>query len=324
MALAIALSLSATAVTFKKYEVRSGKVSYTIRGSGNVMGATQEVAGKKRLIFDQYGFRELEEEATVEKFNIMGQTQKKQSHTLTYRNGTKVEIADFQRKSISETEAPGMELMIAAANQNLAQMGKDFLKQMGGKKVGTDTVAGYRCDVWKLPAVTQCIYKGVPLRIDSEMMGIHRVETATRAEFDVPVSDADYKIPDFPRRNVSAVPAGGGTAPTPQEIKAMMRSMGASGAAADPVAILKQEMLAQEPALRFVKSCLEKSRKLSEANECEKMFSHRVGEPSQPFDRWDEATKRATLKEIDKAIDSSECVLKATTLQEMQKCEPEE
>ena len=320
------LSFAAPAATFKKYEVRSGKVNYTIHGSGNIMGSTQKLAGKKHLIFDQYGFRELEEEATVQTIDVMGQRHKEKNHKLLYRNGTKVKIVDFQHETVTETEPPGMVLMIAAARQNLTQMGENFLKQMGARKVGTDTVAGYRCDIWKLPAVTQCLYRGVPLRIESNVMGIRRVETATKAEFDVPVSEADYKIPDFPIRNLRVPSMGNGAAPTPQEMKAMMQGMGRSGSApaADPVSIMKQQFLAQEPTFRFAKTCLDMSKKLSEANDCEKMFSHRLGEPSQPFKEWDAKTKASVLKEINRALKSMDCVRKAQTMQAIGQCEPKD
>ena len=219
-----------------------------------------------------------------------------------------------------------MALMIAAARQNLTQMGENFLKQMGGRKVGTDTVAGYRCDLWRLPAVTQCLYRGVPLRIESNVMGIRRVETATKAEFDVPVSEADYKIPDFPTRNLRVPSMGNGAAPTPQEMQAMMammQGMGRPGSApsADPVSTIKQQFLAREPLFRFIKRCLASSRTLLQANDCERKFSHRLGEPSRPFTVWDAGTKASVLKEIGKTLESIECIRKARTMQEIQQCE---
>ncbi len=325
MALVITLSLSAAAVTFKKYEVRSGKVSYTIRGSGNVMGAAQELAGKKRLIFDQYGFRELEEEATVEKVNVLGQMHKEKRHTLVFRNGTKVKIADFRRRTITETEPPGMAMMIAAAKQNLTQMGEEFLKKMGGRKVGTDTVAGYRCDVWKLPIVTQCIYKGVPLRIESDVMGMHQVTIATKAKFDVPVTQSDYKLPDFPVRQLPAYP---GTPQGTLSVEEMGRMMGAlqrgmkSPHTASPLALMKQEALAQLPAYKSLRKCLEKSENLSEANGCERVFSERIGTPSQPIDHWDDAIKKSALQEIDEALDAFKCMQKAKSMEALQRCAP--
>lgn len=321
------IGTAAHAKVFKKYEVRSAKVNYSIRGSGNVMGAMLKEEGEKRLLFDQYGFRQLEEEKTTRTTMIMGQPRVEREHKARYRNGTKVKEVDYIRQTSREFEPPSTALMIAAANQNLVQMGEEFLRQMGGKKIGADTVAGYRCDVWKFPVVTQCIYRGVPLRTESSAVGIRRIETATKAEFDVPVSPQSYKLPDFPGQQIPKSDEMG--APAPEEIQKALRQMqqGQSrkfGVSTDPLAIMKQEYLAQEPDYRFAKTCFQLSKKLSEANDCEKMFSHRIGEPSQPISRWDEATKRSILKDIDRTLKSMECVKKARTLQAMERCEPRE
>ncbi len=74
-----------------------------------------------------------------------------------------------------------------------------MMKQMGGKKTGTDQVLGYNCDVWTLMGSTkQCMYKGIPLKIESNVMGIKSREIATKVEFDISLSKDDFKLPDFP------------------------------------------------------------------------------------------------------------------------------
>jgi hypothetical protein len=203
--LLVAAGAAQGGVTFKKYEVRSGEVRYRIEGSGSVMGAKMEEEGTKRLLFDQYGFREWTEEKSVRRTDVMGKVSLEKTDRVMFRNGTKVREADRVRKSLREYEPPGMALMVAAARQNLAQMGEEFLKQMGGEKIGTDRVAGYECDLWKLPVVTQCIYKGVPLRIVTNAMGMKRSETAVEAKFDIPVDPKRYRVPEFPA-SASPVP----------------------------------------------------------------------------------------------------------------------
>jgi len=46
--------------------------------------------------------------------------------------------------------------------------------------------------------IKQCIYKGIPLRIDSNIMGLKSVEVATKAEFDIALNDDDFKLPEYP------------------------------------------------------------------------------------------------------------------------------
>jgi hypothetical protein len=315
--------LSAGAVTFKKYEVKSGELRYLIEGSGNVMGAKMEEDGTKRLIFDQYGFREWTEEKSARRTEVMGQVSLDRTDRVIFRNGTKVQEADRIHKTLREYEAPGMAQMVAAARQNLAQMGEAFLKQMGGKRIGTDRVAGYPCELWRLPGVTQCLYKGVPLRIVTEVMGQRRSETAVEAKFDLPIDPQRYRVPAYPR-SAAAVP--GGISPMGEGALPAMPPAGASVRGGDPSAMMlegmKRELLRREKDLRFVRRCLEGSRTLAEANACEKRFSQRLGEASEPMKRWDGATKKKTLKEIDDALKAMECVKRAKSMAEIEGCGP--
>ena len=64
--------LYAGANQLKMYGVESGKIDYTISGSGNVMGVTTKTAGKKRVIFDKFGARSLTEENRIQKTVIGG------------------------------------------------------------------------------------------------------------------------------------------------------------------------------------------------------------------------------------------------------------
>ena len=73
----------------KRYEVKSGKIEYTLKGSGEMMGGMVKIKsiGKKRLIFDNYGLKELSEENKVSKNTTMGTTKVDKTHSLKYMNG---------------------------------------------------------------------------------------------------------------------------------------------------------------------------------------------------------------------------------------------
>ena len=75
-----------------------------------------------------------------------------------------------------------------------------------GKKTGTDKVLGYTCEVWELMGVKQCIYKGIPLRVESNIMGMKNMEIATKAEFEISLSKDNFKLPDFPLTNEMGSP----------------------------------------------------------------------------------------------------------------------
>jgi hypothetical protein len=84
------------------------------------------------------------------------------------------------------------------AGKNVGQASEAMIKSMGGKKVGTDKVLGYSCDVWDLMGIKQCIYKGIPLSIESNIMGLKSIQVATKADFDISLSEDDFKLPNFP------------------------------------------------------------------------------------------------------------------------------
>ena len=200
---AVLISGLAQAKEMERYGVKSAKIEYDIKGSGDIMGMVKtKMVGKKRLIFDNYGAKELEEESKVSKETAMGNTKVTKTHTLRYLNGAIVYSVDFDKKEITRQQNSGLAMAnMISGGQSLKDKGEAMLKQMGGKKIGTDKVAGYSCDVWDLSGVKQCIYQGVPLRIESNIMGIKSLEVATKASFDLSLNADDFKLPDYPVYN---------------------------------------------------------------------------------------------------------------------------
>ncbi len=196
--------LFAGADMMKKYDVKNAKIEYKIKGSGNIMGMVQiKTIGKKRVIFDNYGVKNLTEESKVSKETTAGKTKVNKVHNIKYMNGGIIYSVDFKRKVITRMENQAMAMtMLLGGGKNVKQTGEAMMKRMGGKKIGTDKVLNYTCDVWDLMGVKQCIYKGIPLRIESDIMGLKSVEIATKAEFDISLSKDDFKLPNFPFVNM--------------------------------------------------------------------------------------------------------------------------
>jgi hypothetical protein len=184
----------------KKYDVKSGKIEYSIKESGNIMGMVKiKGIGKKRVIFDNYGVKDLTEESKVKKETTGGQTKVDKTHTIQYMNDGIVYSVDFKKKTIVRMDNPAMAMgALFGGGKNMKQTGEAMLKSMGGKKTGTDKVLGYTCDVWDVMGVKQCIYKGVPLRIESNLMGLKSTEIATKATFDLSLNEDDFKLPEYP------------------------------------------------------------------------------------------------------------------------------
>ena len=43
-----------------------------------------------------------------------------------------------------------------------------------------------------------CIYKGVPLKTETNTMGLKQIQIAKSAKFDISISDDKFKLPNYP------------------------------------------------------------------------------------------------------------------------------
>jgi hypothetical protein len=298
--------------------------------------------GKKRIVFDDYGAKSLEERVEVKKETTMGQTQTTKTHTLVYMDGDTVYSVDFDRKQITKTTNPGKAMLAAMGNGKSAKdAGLAMMKKMGGKKIGTDTVLGYTCDVWELMGTKQCIYKGITLKIESDIMGLKQTEVATKADFDISTDDDTFKLPDFPVTDMTSDVSGATmdakqaeqTMKAAAALGAMMQGMsqGTNGKAPTQeqmgaalqnamLPVMKQQVLAQEAPLRWARNCLAHAHTLSAAQRCSDAASREMGEPTERLSSWDTNTKAQTLQEIDESLAVMACVKNAQNAQAVDAC----
>ncbi len=338
------------------FDIESGKVTYSISGSANMMGMQMQTKGKKRLIFDKYGARNLTETVKLEKRSGMGGNETTKTHTMTLMDGEMLYVADFNHKTITKMPNVGAAML---GGGDMKKKGLAMMKQMGGKKIGTDKVLGYTCDVWELMGTKQCIYKGVTLKVESNVMGVVNKEIATDAQFGISLSESDFKLPDFPvqdRVGMMGNPMGaqGGDMaiqqPSAEDIAKMAEAVKAMGAAMQKSGIdmnhpnmsaedqqklgeamgaalvgalmpqMKQQIIEQEKAMKFAKKCLTDADTLAQAQKCAQRVDEMMGESGEPLDKWDTQTKQETLQEIDRALEGVACVKRAKTAQAMQQC----
>ena len=339
---------------YKMYGVESGKIDYTISGSGNIMGVETKVAGKKRILFKEYGAKSLTEENQVQKTVMGGKSNIQKPHKLTYLDGAILYSADMEEKRITRMQNPAIAMMGAlGGGKSPMEMGEVMLKKMGGKKIGTDKVLGYTCDVWEAMGTKQCIYKGIPLKIESNVMGIKNTEVATKAEFDISIPDEDFKLPDFPLYDMYGKKIDKANLAKLDEkekkeaergAEALAEAMGAMASAAQSVGVkpgeapsasqekemenammaamlprMKQRVLEQGKALLKARACLSKADSIKEAKACTREMDDGGGE-SEDLKEWNEKTKKETLTQIDQALVGMACVKKAETMDQMNGC----
>jgi hypothetical protein len=197
IALLLTSSLFADA---KRYDVKSGIITYKIEGGGSILGVTTKTSGTQKLYFKDYGNIEMQE--IDEQTTTMGTTTK--SHTRTKIVHGTVYVVDEDEKQIIKKDITMLKEMDKKGT-DIGAMGKDMLQKMGGKKVGKGKVLGYPCEIWEIMGSKIWIYKGVPLKTEANIMGFKHLEVATSAKFNINVPDKYFKLPDYPVLTVDAM-----------------------------------------------------------------------------------------------------------------------
>ncbi len=186
----------------KRYEVTSGIVHYTSTISGKVLGSTISGSGTEDLYFKDWGAIELVEEKSTKTThtNIFGKkkTEVTHSHTMSKLNNGESYSVDFDKKVIFLRRDMAMDMAKAfQPNADAGKVGKSMLESIGGKKIGTEKILGYTCDVWDVNGAKQWMYKGVVLKLKITVMGITTLKEATSAKFNTTVAQSHFKLPDF-------------------------------------------------------------------------------------------------------------------------------
>ncbi len=172
-----------SAQDFKRYEFKSGKVKYTSTGS---------MTGTETMYFDNYGMLELKEtKATLEMMGI-----KQVTDTKTIMNGKWVYTIDKNSGEANKVENPLYSMFPKGGD--LEKVGEEMMINMGGKKIGTETLLGKKCGIWEIKKLMSkvWVWKSIPLKSEVNMMGMNITQIATSVEVDINVSADKFKIPE--------------------------------------------------------------------------------------------------------------------------------
>lgn len=181
--------------TFKRYPVKSGMILYDINTTGTAPGLTTHTVGVSRLVFSDWGARELKEDDATEiqsgDFN-----EETARHSMSKMDYGTIYTVDFDENVTYQTRDRNIDIAIAQG-ADMSEESLEILKEMKAIKAGTDTVAGYTCDIWKTRDQNICIYKGIPLKITIESAGFTSIRTAQVVILDKPISDNEFLLPGF-------------------------------------------------------------------------------------------------------------------------------
>lgn len=179
-----------------RYDVKSAIVEYQIAGSGEVMGEKASLSGTSKLYFKNFGDLELSEEKIVQSSNA----DEEEEHNITKIVGTKMYNVDFNEKVIYQQE-----MVQDEENPLLNLKNSDTLTSMGAKKIGSEAILGYKCDIWQLGEDKIWIYNSVPLKFVSKSLGLVQIQEAKLAVFNVDIKDDKFKLPPFPVKAIDDV-----------------------------------------------------------------------------------------------------------------------
>jgi len=181
---------------FKRYPVESATILYDVDTTGQSSGLKTRTLGVARLVFDQWGAREIKEEDSTEvQTGDFNETHNRRSLSMI-DNGTIYSI-DYDDNVTYKTRDRDMDAAIAEG-KDLSGENFEFLKELHALKVGTETIVGLTCDLWQGSGQEVCLYQGIPLRITVEAEGFRSSRTAVYAKINLPVKESEFSLPHFP------------------------------------------------------------------------------------------------------------------------------
>ena len=328
---------------YKKYKFKSGVVFYDEKVSSFDNNLNSQVRGIARLVFDNWGAKELKEEdlSEVQSGNFKD---KRSRHTLTMTDFGTIYTVDYDDKVIYKTRDKDLDLDIMQ-RVDLSDEAVKQLKEMGAKIIGKETIAGLECDLWDYNGEQVCLYKdSIPLKIVVKNPGFYSEKKAVQVILNKPIDPKEFELPNFKIINEGTYSDNRAALTRTQDymlsIADLRREMKKRGINLDDknltitpdlekdiINILGRRYLHKQKkllpslikAMEKAKVCIQNAKSEAEANKCMlpvKKINDLLGDSTPEFDfkNLDDAKKAAAIKELDIEIKNTkitaECVAK--------------
>ncbi len=181
---------------FKRYPFSSATILYDINTTGRSAGLETRTVGVARLVFDHWGAREIKEEDVTEvQTGDFNETRNR--HSLSKIDYGTIYSVDYDENITYKTRDRDMDVALAKG-QDLSKENFAFLKEIHARKIGTETITGLTCELWKGPGEEVCLYQGIPLRITITSDGFRSSRTAVYVMLNKPINDKEFALPHFP------------------------------------------------------------------------------------------------------------------------------
>lgn len=170
------------------YDVESAIIEYEITGGAVFTPETNlSIKGTAALRFKEWGKTKIDREDGF--LLLTGAIEHKESvrHFIKQTNDNIVTV-DYLNEQLIEGKTTSKD-----TKDNEI---KNF------KLVRKEIVAGYECEVWKANAIEKCLYKGVVLKLESNIYNVYYIKKATSVVFDTNSSEIDFDLPDYPKHKI--------------------------------------------------------------------------------------------------------------------------
>lgn len=192
----LTLSLSLLGSTLwadsKLIDVEGASITYKTSSHTKFGPIESKINATEHLYLKKWGAVQLHEEQSTTESTMGGNHQE---HEMNLVEDGMAYSVNFEAKKIEK-------MPLALAPEEFAQYNenwRDSLEKTGAKKIGTDKVAGYTCEVWEMAqfGAKTCVYKGLALRTVVNFAGTTSTTIATKVDIGVP-SAKYFKLPDYP------------------------------------------------------------------------------------------------------------------------------
>ncbi|NWF73888.1 MAG: hypothetical protein HXY51_12715 [Nitrospirae bacterium] len=155
------------------YAVKEAQITYALSGMR---------VGTKSLAFTDYGSRTRQEiHATT---TVMGIAQ--QDDSIVYTDGAWIYTLDPKTKrATKQHNALAKDFTKESNREKILKTPDDYVRALGGEKVGIDKLIGYACDIWDIKSFSTktCLTKeGVALWTEAKIGAMVVKETATEVK----------------------------------------------------------------------------------------------------------------------------------------------
>ena len=341
IAILASTSLLSADDNFKLYKFKSGMVFYDVKTASFDDNLNSQVQGIAKLVFDNWGAKELKEE-DVSEIQAGDFNDTRSRHTLVKTDNGTVYSVDFNEKKIYKTRDRDLDMAIAK-KMDLSNESVKSLINLGAKQVGKEKVANLECDVWEYKDQQICLYKGIPLKIVIKNAGFYSEKKAVQVILDKPIPAKEFALPNFPiiedgsySNNTASLVRTDDYINSIMDLKKEMKAKGINledknltitpDLEKDIINALGKRYLEKQKkylkplieAMKKAKECIAKAKTKEEADKClepVREIDNKLGDksPKFDFDNLNEEKKKKAISALDKEIKNTTATANCVT-----------